>query len=188
MRRGDKNGESTNHMTRFEIGTVITVVSAIISGVVYISRLEGRLAALESPANRINEARIAALREISDSKSEALAVVQKALEQRPETIFDDWELKSVDQVYKADSDGFLLAFTEGTGVTQSRAHFCLETAESATDIQEEIGRGSCGNGVRNRAGVREGATTPVKKGHYYRARMYSGNPRFVTVYWLPIVP
>ena len=42
--------------------------------------------------------------------------------------------------------------------------------------------------VRTRAGIREGAMTPVKKGHYYKATMYSGNSRFVTVYWLPIIP
>lgn len=188
MRKRNKNGESAHHMTRFEIGTVIAVVSAIISGVVYIGRLEGRLAALESPANGINEAKIEALREISDSKNEALAAVQKTLEQRPETIFGDWELKSVDQVHEADSDGFLLAFTAGTGVSRSRTHFCLETAESKTDLQAKGDRCNFDSSVRTRAGIREGAMTPVKKGHYYKASMYRGNSRFVTVYWLPIIP
>ena len=188
MRKRNKNGESAHHMTRFEIGTVIAVVSAIISGVVYIGRLEGRLAALESPANGINEARIEALREISDSKNEALAAVQKTLEQRPETIFGDWELKSVDQVHEADSDGFLLAFTAGDGVGRSNAHFCLETAESKTDLQAKFDICNFDSSVRTRAGIREGAMTPVKKGHYYKASMYGGSSRFVTVYWLPIIP
>ena len=71
MRRRDKSEESANRMTRFEIGTVITVVSVIIGVLLYIVRLEGRLAALESPASGINEARIEALREILGSKNEA---------------------------------------------------------------------------------------------------------------------
>ncbi len=180
------NGESANRMTRFEVGTVITVASAIIGVLLYIVRLEGRLAALESPASGISEAGIEVLREISDSKNEALAAVQNSLEQRPETIFGDWELKSVDQMQEADSDGFLLAFTAGDGVGRSNAHFCLETAESKTDLQAKFDRCSFDSSVRTRAGIREGAMTPVKKGHYYKATMYRGNSRFVTVYWLPI--
>ena len=95
------------------------------------------------------------------------------LSQRLETIFgDSWKDVEVNQVYQADSDGFLSAYCGGPG---ANAKFYLRTGESDTELD-----------VRNRGGTFEGAVTPVKKGHYYEVDVHRGRSRFITAHWLPV--
>ena len=95
----------------------------------------------------------------------------RGLEQRPDTIFGDWERVVVSEVHRAESDGFLTAFSGGTGDIGA---IYLETGESESRLT-----------ARNRGGQYEGAAIPVKRGHYYRVLMRRGSSGTVQAFWLP---
>ena len=50
-------------MTKFEIGTAVVLIVAVITGAVYVGQLEGRLRALED-SRAVEKAREAAVQEI----------------------------------------------------------------------------------------------------------------------------
>lgn len=95
----------------------------------------------------------------------------QALEEEPDTIFGNWEPVVVNRIHRAESDGFLTAFSGGTG---NIASIILGTSASEDEPAS-----------RNRGGRYEGAATPVKKGQYYQVRVSNGSSGTVTAYWLP---
>ena len=107
-----------------------------------------------------------------------------ALEKRPRPGFGDWETRDVEDVYQAESDGFLAAYTGGRGVDKT---ICLETEASEAAIRIQNPNGNCNTtGLRTRAGAFDGSVTPVKQGHFYTVRIRQGVRGSVTVYWLPL--
>ena len=82
----------------------------------------------------------------------------------------DWQPVVVDEVYTADTDGFLLAFSGGNG---DIATFLLGTGEDAPT-------------TRTRGRQYDGAATPVKRGSRYRVQVDSGDRGTITAYWIPL--
>ena len=110
--------------------------------------------------------------EVARLRNEVNALETRMLELAQEPIFGDWKPVVVSEIHRAESDGFLTAFSGGNG---NIAAILLETGESADRL-----------GVRNRGGRYEGAAIPVKKGHYYRVRMRSGSGGTVNAFWLQV--
>lgn len=113
--------------------------------------------------------------EVASLQHEVNALTERTreLEQRPDSIFGDWEPVVVGAVHRAESDGFLTALSGGNG---DIGRVLLETGESEERLV-----------VRNRGGQYEGAAIPVKNGHYYRVRMRSGSRGTVDAFWLQLV-
>ena len=105
------------------------------------------------------------------------------LEQEPETIFGAWTPVSVNVAYQAPSDGFLVAY----GHTLSTGGFTLDTGTSEEELNREQG-GQCAplESVRSRAAGYQGATTPIKKDHFYKVRLCDGELIHITAYWLSV--
>lgn len=88
--------------------------------------------------------------------------------------FGEWDNIRANRTYQAKSDGFLIAFSSGSGKV---AKFTLETGKPE---QKES--------VRTRAARYDGAVTPVKKGDFYKIHVEEDrNPLTITAHWLPIV-
>ena len=71
--------------------------------------------------------------------------------------------------YKAESDGFIVAYTGGK-----------RPPEIAIHVGEQIGKLT----IRTRAGRYDGTICPVSKGDYWMVKSHSGGT--VVVHWLPI--
>ena len=125
-----------------------------------------------SPVQTLEEIRQQLDTEVARLRNEVNALETRMLELAQEPIFGDWKPVVVSEIHRAESDGFLTAFSGGNG---NIAAILLETGESADRL-----------GVRNRGGRYEGAAIPVKKGHYYRVRMGSGSGGTVNAFWLQV--
>ena len=139
----------------------------------------------------------AALQTLGDREKQALEEIEKArskdglsqlreqlhvLARRPGPRLGDWEDRKVGEVYQAETDGFLAAYTGG----DVNRFICLETEASEAAIRVLDPRGNCNTtGLRTRALPYDGSVTPVKEGHFYIVRIRSGDKGRVTVYWLP---
>lgn len=84
--------------------------------------------------------------------------------------FGRWIELTKDVVYKAESDGFVAAYTGGNSPAD----------EFVIDVGERIDRLP----VRTRAGRYDGTVCPVSKGDYWRVRSFGEGS--ITVHWLPI--
>ena len=83
------------------------------------------------------------------------------------SIFGDWVSIAIDSTRMADTDGMVVAFSEGDG------EFGLWVGERADNLL-----------LRTRGGAQEGTATPVKVGQHYRV---STNGSAVTAWWMPII-
>ena len=170
-------------MTNIIAGLAVAV--AIIGGVIaYALTLEGRISSLETTVKQTFQAQLeGALQTLDERKGQALEEIKKAapgdlsrlservdaLERRPRPGFGDWQDREVGEVYQAETDGFLTAYTWGVGVNK---RICLETEASEAAIRTRDPRGSCNeDGVRTRAGAYDGSVTPVKQGHWYTVHL-----------------
>ena len=169
-------------MVRLIVELVFAIIGGAIMVALYIGNLEGRLEALEGKEERIVEARKKALKEISTKKEEALAAVQKTLEQKPKTWFGNWDMIEVNRVYQAKSDGFVTAYTH----SNDRTALSIRIGESEANLgrQNTRSKGSHGNGTKGSHG--NGTVVPVRNGQYYLVNADAGSPNFVEAYWLPI--
>ena len=93
------------------------------------------------------------------------------------SLFGDWDFVEVNKVHEAKHDGFLTAFSHGSG----GARFFVLTGESKDKLR-----------ARSRGNHFDGATIPVKEGHYYKVEFYDDkstsrdSPNNISAYWLPI--
>ena len=105
----------------------------------------------------------------------------KAIE--PKVSFGEWKIITPNEIFMAESDGFLSVFSSGKG---AKAKFTLNTSETK-ELTEKLTPEESSSATRSRAGRFEGATIPVKKGHFYKVYVFEGETKDVEAHWLPIV-
>ncbi len=88
------------------------------------------------------------------------------------TGFGSWEKLQPDVTYKAESDGFVAAYTGGN---RPAANITFLAGPTPGDVT-----------TRTRASNWDGSVCPVPKGHYWRVQRRDGRGT-ATVYWLPLV-
>ena len=111
-------------------------------------------------------------KQLRDEKT-PLGKLQRLVSEVPPSsipLLGDWQPVVVGQVYTAESDGFLLAFSGGKG--------------GIATLYLETGGGDLTG--RTRAGRYDGAATPVKRGHRYRVKVGTGDRGTITAYWIPL--
>ena len=94
-------------------------------------------------------------------------------ESDPASIFGERKLRVANTMYPAETDGFLIAFSQGSG----GASFSLLTGKNKDDLTR-LSRGQSFMG----------AMIPVKNGHWYQIRFdrnQGGNPNNIRAYWIP---
>ena len=84
--------------------------------------------------------------------------------------FGEWKAFEANVVYKADSDGFVAAFTHGTNITNNLR---IRVGGAPTTMER-----------RTRAGKWDGTVCPVPRGHYWKVET-KGHGEIV-VHWLPV--
>ena len=86
--------------------------------------------------------------------------------------FGKWKPLEPDLVYRAESDGFIAAFTGGKNPAR---RLMVYTGQDQGSLD-----------LRTRSGRYDGTVCPVTKDHLWTVK--TDGPGSVTVYWLPIVP
>lgn len=139
------------------IGGALLAVAAVLGGWID-ERLDEKIAASIERQFEDSESRLA-----------QLSTLTEELASRDEPGFGAWERVDPNEVYEAEADGFLTVFTL--------------SARVALDTGTE--RAAATMGTRTRVPPHDGSMTPVKKGHYYKVRVDSGDLNQVTAYWIP---
>lgn len=85
--------------------------------------------------------------------------------------FGSWEQLVADVTYKAESDGFVVAYTGGNRPAENISFLVGLTASDVKSV--------------TRASKWNGSASPVPKGHYWRVQRRNGQGS-ATVYWLPL--
>ena len=100
-----------------------------------------------------------------------VARLRSELERQPDRTFGDWQAVVAGEVHRAAADGIVIAHATGPGCTGML--FELQTGEAEDRLVRRTRGGRC-----------LGAATPVKRGHFYQARVSDGRGA-LAVYWLP---
>ncbi len=87
----------------------------------------------------------------------------------------DWESKSVDTVYLASTDGFLLASAQATGGEGGVAEMLTDSSNPPTTSRQSLKASSDAE--------KDSGTMPVKLGDYYKVTTSSGTVTYI--YWVP---
>ena len=110
----------------------------------------------------------------SDGTPSAHYADDAGLQEGP-SAFGRWDGREKDRDYRAESDGFVAAYTGGRDPADE---FVVEVGELDTDS------GAISWDVRTRAGRYDGTVCPVSKGDYWRVRSFGGGR--IVIHWLPI--
>lgn len=70
-------------MSKIEIGVIVSVVLAMISGALYIGKIDGRLSAIEldKDLKSIQEAKASAISEISEGRDESTKIIEESTQE-----------------------------------------------------------------------------------------------------------
>ena len=194
-------------LTKFEVGTALTLFFAIISGVIYLTRLETRVSLLEP--DKIKEETGKAIQRISTREKEALDALKDFFDPNVHQLMPpemptqvarlEERLGQIENVGVSSSilamsvpetgfgdwklievDRVYQADSDGfvSAYTYTEAvAISLRTGE----LESELGEPS--HATRSRASSHDGTIMPVKKGHYYVVSVDTGSPNFVKAYW-----
>lgn len=144
--------------SRLSIGSLLTLGASLVS---LITAVVVAAFTMGSVVGRIDNLE----QNVEDLKSQQAAPV----------VFGEWELRQHSQIYKAETDGFVIV----------RSHGDTDPAESDFEI---IVEGDDGFRARTRGGKYHGAATPVAKGRQWEVRRgSSSNSGTMDVHWLPML-